>query len=131
MRKFPWVQNLFLVSGKSMRPTLQQGEVVLGRPARPDAFRRGDLIVYLDAKARSVLHRVVSLKPLVTRGDNRLASDPPVPPCSPLWRITHRHCCGRLARLCIGMAGLRLARRLHLRLRLLAHAPFLRQDALA
>ncbi len=131
MRGFAWGQKLFLVSGESMRPTLQPGEVVHGRPALAALLKRGDIVVFVEGTGRSVLHRIVSTRPLRTRGDNRLAPDPPVPPCSPLWRITHRRCRGRLVRLRIGMAGLRLARRRHRRLRLLAHAPFLRQDTLA
>ena len=89
MRESILGQSLFLVTGESMLPTLRPGDLVPGRPVAAAALRRGDVIVYLDGEGRRVIHRVVSLRPLRTQGDNRVAPDPPVPSASPLWRVTH------------------------------------------
>ncbi len=124
MRGFPREQSLFLVCGESMRPTLRPGDIVRGREVRPAALACGDIVVYLDGAGRRVIHRIVSCHPLRTQGDNRLAADRPVPPESPLWLATHRWRGGRLVRLRGGAAGRRVARRRHLRLRLMSHAPW-------
>ena len=71
-----------IVSGDSMEPTLDAGELVLAR--RQQTYRRGDVIAYRIMKNQAgagaiVIHRIVggsALDGWVTRGDNRSHRDP-------------------------------------------------------
>jgi signal peptidase len=83
-----------LVSGNSMQPGLQDGDLVLAM--RRSQYRRGDVIAYRiprgDVGAGSVvIHRITGgggPEGFVTRGDNRARRD--------LWRPTDRDIAGRL-----------------------------------
>lgn len=73
-----WVQ----VTGISMNPVVREGDsVLLAAMARPP--RRGD-VLFLDARGRPLLHRVVRVSPneIVTRGDSARTDDAPVSPAS-------------------------------------------------
>ena len=118
MRGFTLGHSLFLVTGESMRPTLRQGDLVLGAPVCAALLKRGDIVVFTDGEGRRVIHRVVGTRPLRTQGDNRLAPDPPVPPSSSLWRVTHLRQGERSTRLRSGATGWCLFRQLLLRKRL-------------
>jgi signal peptidase I len=68
------------VTGTSMYPTLEEGDmvVVLGVPY--SSIKVGDIVVYdppCSATGNSVIHRVVGIDPsgLVTKGDNNFATD--------------------------------------------------------
>lgn len=83
-----------LVSGRSMEPTLSNGDLVVSQ--RQDAYAKGDVIVYrvpegeLGAGA-FVIHRIVGgsgRAGYVTRGDNRRSND--------LWRPKPRDVAGKL-----------------------------------
>ena len=71
-----------MVSGHSMEPTLQAGELVVARRQR--TYRRGDVIAYRIMKNRAgagalVIHRIVggsARDGYMTRGDNRSYRDP-------------------------------------------------------
>lgn len=71
-----------IVSGDSMEPTLDAGELVLAR--RQQTYRRGDVIAYRIMKTQAgagamVIHRIVggsAREGYVTRGDNRSHRDP-------------------------------------------------------
>jgi signal peptidase I len=71
-----------IVSGHSMEPTLQAGELVVAR--RQSTYRRGDVIAYRIGSNQAgagalVIHRIVggsARDGYMTRGDNRSFRDP-------------------------------------------------------
>ena len=79
--------NVFLVFGDSMHPTLETGDRVETVGVSRSEVRIGDIISYVNGDGRRVIHRVVRLEPLVTRGDNASEEDAPVPDESPVWRV--------------------------------------------
>lgn len=74
-----------LVSGSSMRPAIQPGDIVITRSVRPEQIQVGDVIRFRLGPSW-VLHRVVEVRQqsghtiFITRGDNNQALDPPVEP---------------------------------------------------
>ena len=75
---------------------------------------RGDVLVFRSAQAL-VVHRVIATRPLRLRGDNCLASDPPLSEDAILGRVTAVERAGkRLARWDRGPSRLQRLR-LHLR----------------
>lgn len=68
------------VSGTSMLPTLEQGDLVVIQPVPFDSVHLGDIIVYgppCSASGDAVIHRVVNYSNggLTTKGDNNPISD--------------------------------------------------------
>lgn len=89
-----------------MWPTLRSGDFVhwetLQRPPR-----RGDVLVFRGAQAL-VVHRVISTQPLRLRGDNCLASDPPLTGDAILGRVVAVERAGkRLSRWDLGPSRVR------------------------
>src|SRR5512140_4032334 len=77
------------VRGRSMLPTLREGDEVLLEPAAELAL--GEVVVArVPSRRGTILHRVVGLDGarVVTRGDACLRSDPPVPRANVLFRAT-------------------------------------------
>ena len=81
---------LMLVSGDSMKPTLNPLDLVLGvQPSLKGGVHTGDIVVVVlpgsDWRTTGVIHRVVKIyeangaELVVTRGDNVKYNDPPVP----------------------------------------------------
>ncbi|MDA3040923.1 MAG: S24/S26 family peptidase [Actinomycetota bacterium] len=67
------------VSGESMLPTLRAGDrIVIMADLEP---RLGDVVVFVDAPGRTVVHRLVASVggSIVCLGDNRATFDTPVP----------------------------------------------------
>lgn len=67
------------VDGVSMRPTFEEGDLVVIQPVQMSSVSLGDVIVYSSPCSRSgfsVIHRVVGLKDggFLTRGDNALTN---------------------------------------------------------
>ncbi len=85
------------VTGSSMSPFLEGGDVVTIRKGPPSAFQRGDLIFFKDNQGSPKLHRIIQKRHAVdgtmafrTKGDNLIAFDRPVPDHNILgkvWRI--------------------------------------------
>ena len=74
---------VLVVSGSSMKPSLDDGDAVLVEPA-PSGIACGDVVIVADGRAGLVVHRHVgasrpagSAAPLLCRGDGRMDLDPP------------------------------------------------------
>ncbi len=69
---------IVIVSGRSMKPTLLVGDVVIGVKA---SFKVGDIVVWCVSPTYCVIHRVIKIsgKYVTTKGDNNPMPDPPVP----------------------------------------------------
>lgn len=80
-----------VASGRSMWPTVRDGEVVEIRPASAESVVLGD-VVLVEQGGALVLHRVVGRQGelLVTRGDARPFPDPLVAPQAVLGRLERR-----------------------------------------
>lgn len=61
--------------GSSMAPAIRAGDVVALAPAQKDQLRVGDIALVRSGKILR-LHRVASVAPLRTRGDNLAGADP-------------------------------------------------------
>lgn len=75
----------FMVSGRSMEPTLSAGDVVVIQDTDPASIRVGDIILFQHGQTR-VVHRVISINraqgefTFVTQGDAAQVTDHPVGP---------------------------------------------------
>jgi signal peptidase len=70
-----------IITGRSMEPAIERGDLVVVRPAPASAYVEGAVITFADADRpdRLVTHRIVAVRPdgaLVTKGDNNRDSDP-------------------------------------------------------
>jgi signal peptidase len=88
-----WFNNGFfgvrptLVTGMSMSPTLETGDIVITRDIPAETVQVGDIIRFRDEAAQSyVIHRVLVIETeggrmqFITQGDGNNAPDPPVRP---------------------------------------------------
>lgn len=73
-----------LVSGPSMKPGLEPGDVVFTQEVDPESIQVGDVIQY-SSPIGDVIHRVIRIewgpdeKQFITQGDNNNVEDAPVP----------------------------------------------------
>ena len=73
-----------IISGISMEPNLELGDIVVTRDVDPDSIKPGDVIRFQSGEI-DVLHRVVEVRQsaagpvFITQGDNNNYLDPPVP----------------------------------------------------
>jgi len=76
------------VSGDSMAPLIEPGDVVLVRHVNPEDLRRGDLIL-VEQGGAFLTHRLVAADAHLvrTKGDNASHADPPVLPQDVLGRV--------------------------------------------
>jgi len=76
------------VSGDSMAPLIEPGDVVLVRHVNPEDLRRGDLIL-VEQGGAFLTHRLVTADGhrVQTKGDNASHADPPVLPQDVLGRV--------------------------------------------
>jgi signal peptidase I len=87
------LQMRFSARGESMRPFVQDGDVLVVEPAGAWRPRLGDVLFYRDSEGAICAHRLVRLRRLggksllVTRGDNALGSDEVLRPGQVLGRI--------------------------------------------
>ena len=68
------------VTGTSMYPTLEEGDMIVVQSVPFSSITVGDIVVYdppCSATGNSVIHRVVAIDPggLITKGDNNFATD--------------------------------------------------------
>jgi signal peptidase I len=81
------------MSGSSMSPAVEDGDVVTVEPLRDEPIRQGDIVLYQSRYDTAVIHRVVRLdrsssnRTIVTRGDLASTNDPPVPVHRVLGRV--------------------------------------------
>ena len=75
--------------GRSMYPTLRNGERVLVSPVAYDELVIGDLIVFHDGRGL-LCHRLIrkTNRTLSLKGDTNLWADPPIPWSQALGRVT-------------------------------------------
>ena len=68
------------VTGRSMRPFLQGGEVLIIEPVGSRLLRVGDVVLFKDAQDRLVIHRVIRARDtsIQTQGDALNEPDSPV-----------------------------------------------------
>ena len=120
------------VSGESMLPTLRAGDRITIVPDREP--RLGDVVVFVDAPGRTVVHRLVASigETIVCLGDNRTTYDTPVPrsqlvgvaratalghpnpalrPTAAGWLVLTGRCVTAGARVALGRVGARFERR--------------------
>jgi signal peptidase I len=74
----------FRASGKSMQPTIREGEVISVAPVHPLRVKRGDIVLYR-VRGKVIAHRVIAVDKQVAkspvfilRGDAAATCDPPV-----------------------------------------------------
>ena len=73
------------VTGRSMRPFINNGDLVTLRKISPELLKRGDIIYYTSINGSPVLHRIISKTVLPgniitfrTKGDALLQNDAPI-----------------------------------------------------
>ena len=73
------------MSGSSMRPAIEDGDVITIEPVTENSVRPGDVILYQTRYDTAVIHRVIRIeksssdRTVVTRGDASSQNDIPVP----------------------------------------------------
>jgi signal peptidase I len=71
------------MSGSSMRPAIEDGDVVTIEPITDEPIRQGDIVLYHSRFDTAVIHRVVRIdksaeRSILTRGDSAAQNDLPV-----------------------------------------------------
>ncbi|HVG17474.1 MAG TPA: signal peptidase I [Blastocatellia bacterium] len=71
------------MSGSSMRPAIEDGDVVTIEPIADEPIRQGDIVLYHSRFDTAVIHRVVRIdksaeRSILTRGDSAAQNDLPV-----------------------------------------------------
>lgn len=99
------VEHVFM-TGVSMNPVLYAGDIVELVKTERSSVQPGDIVVFFAKNGKMIIHRVVRTEPeLVTRGDNCIHDDPPVPPGSPVKKAVARLRYGVHMLLSGGVAG--------------------------
>ncbi|HEU4387713.1 MAG TPA: signal peptidase I [Blastocatellia bacterium] len=81
------------MSGTSMRPAIEDGDLVTVEPQGDQIARAGDVILYHSVRETAVIHRVVRIDRaqgevvIITRGDASSQNDLPVPSHRVLGRV--------------------------------------------
>lgn len=81
------------MSGSSMRPAIEDGDIITVEPITEDPVRQGDIVLYHSRFDTAVIHRVVRIerssseRAIVTRGDAASHNDGPVPIHRVLGRV--------------------------------------------
>jgi signal peptidase I len=81
------------MSGGSMRPAIEDGDIITIEPIADSPIRQGDIVLYNTTQDTAVIHRVVrferssSEKQIITRGDGATQNDLPVPLHRVLGRV--------------------------------------------
>lgn len=102
----------FRASGKSMRPTIQEGEMITLEPVKASGVKRGDIILYRSGKG-VIAHRVTGIQErkedsrvFILRGDASTSDDEPVHSQQILGRVIFVERDGRSINLKSGKARL-------------------------
>jgi signal peptidase I len=81
------------MSGATMRPAIEDGDIVTIDPVTDVPIKQGDIVLYHSTQDTAVIHRVVRLERggpqrlVITRGDSASQNDLPVPIERVLGRI--------------------------------------------
>lgn len=81
------------MSGSSMRPAIEDGDVITLEPITEEPIKQGDIVLYHSRFDTAVIHRVIRLERsasercIVTRGDAASHNDTPVPVHRILGRV--------------------------------------------
>ncbi len=81
------------MSGSSMRPTIEDGDIIIVSPIEDQFVKQGDIVLIQTRFETAVIHRIVRIergaaeKVVVTRGDAALQSDAPVALSKVLGRV--------------------------------------------
>src|SRR5713226_2256922 len=81
------------MSGSSMRPAIEDGDIITLEPVTSDTIKQGDIVLYHSRFDTSFIHRVILLelssseRCIVTRGDAASHNDTPVPVHRILGRV--------------------------------------------
>jgi signal peptidase I len=81
------------MSGGSMSPAIEDGDVVTIEPVGETQLRAGDIVLYQSRSDTAVIHRVIKIdrsspeRAAITRGDAASQTDPPVPLSRIIGRI--------------------------------------------
>ncbi len=81
------------MSGSSMRPTIEDGDVITIEPISDAPVKQGDIVLYHSRFDTAVIHRVVRMertqteRSVLTRGDASAQNDVPVPIHRVLGRV--------------------------------------------
>jgi signal peptidase I len=73
------------MSGSSMRPAIEDGDIITLEPVNGEPIKQGDIVLYHSRFDTAVIHRVIRLERalsercIVTRGDAATHNDSPVP----------------------------------------------------
>ncbi|MBI4470438.1 MAG: signal peptidase I [Acidobacteria bacterium] len=73
------------MSGSSMKPAIEDGDLITIVPVRPNSSRAGDVVVFTTESGTLLVHRIVRLikregqVSAIARGDNSQSPDPPFP----------------------------------------------------
>lgn len=103
-----------VATGRSMVPTIRDGETIVVEAVAAEAIKPGDVVVVRTAggirahRMRSLQHGECGAPLLVCRGDNAGADDPPVPLEAVLGRVVAVQRGGR--RRAVDAVGVRVAR---------------------
>jgi signal peptidase I len=104
----------FRPGGRSMQPTIRDGEAITVAPVRPDEVKRGDILLYSNGEGL-IAHRVLKIEAkkgaeesyFILRGDSSLDCDEPVAAGSVLGRVVSVERSGRTVKLSGRGAGIR------------------------
>lgn len=83
------------MSGSSMRPAIEDGDLVTIEPITEGRINQGDIILYQSKSDTAVIHRVVKIersmteRSVITRGDAASQNDLAVPLSKILGRVKH------------------------------------------
>lgn len=81
------------MSGGSMSPAIEDGDIVTVEPINDEPIRQGDIVLYHTRFDTAVIHRIVRIdrssseKSILTRGDSATQNDLPVPVHRILGRV--------------------------------------------
>jgi len=81
------------MSGSSMRPAIEDGDIITIEPVNISPLRAGDIVLYQTRYDTAVIHRVIRIergsreRAVVTRGDAASQNDLPVPMHRVLGRV--------------------------------------------
>jgi len=81
------------MSGSSMRPAIEDGDIITLEPVTGDLIKQGDIVLYHSRFDTAVIHWVIRLERsssercIVTRGDAAMHNDTPVPVHRILGRV--------------------------------------------
>jgi signal peptidase I len=83
------------MSGSSMRPTIEDGDMVTLEVIQEGRINQGDIILYQSRFETAVIHRVIRIdrsvheRMVITRGDASSQNDPAIPINKILGRVKH------------------------------------------